>query len=205
MSWRLPHVTERRVSSRTPASQLVNLAGMDVHLVHKRVKNINLRVRPDGTVAVSAPRSVHLSEIERFLASKKDWIERMRKRLAADGGDPFADATPAQQRAWKETVQAFVPLLVEKWEAVLGVKVGTLAYRNMKSRWGSCQPSTGRICINTRLALYPPECLEYVVVHELCHLQERGHGPGFYALMDAALPGWREARDRLKAPPMTHL
>ena len=50
------------------------------------------------------------------------------------------------------------------------MKAQKLAYRNMKSRWGSCQPSTGRICINVRLALYPPECLEYVVVHELCHL-----------------------------------
>ena len=55
----------------------------------------------------------------------------------------------------------------------------------MTSRWGSCQPATGRICINVRLALYPPECLEYVVVHELCHLRERGHGPAFQALMDA--------------------
>ena len=63
--------------------------------------------------------------------------------------------------------------------AILGVRAGKLAYRNMKSRWGSCQPSTGRICINVRLALYPPECLEYVVVHELCHLLVHGHGPGF--------------------------
>ena len=61
----------------------------------------------------------------------------------------------------------------------MGVKAGRLAYRNMTSRWGSCQPATGRICINVRLALYPPECLEYVVVHELCHLRERGHGQRF--------------------------
>lgn len=177
------------------------MAGMDVALTRKRVKNINLRVHADGTVAVSAPPHVGLAQIERFLADKRSWIAQAQARLEQEPEDPLANATPAQKKAWKETVQAFVPLLIQKWEPVLGVRAGALAYRSMKSRWGSCQPSTGRICINTRLALYPPECLEYVVVHELCHLRERGHGPAFYALLDAALPGWRDARDRLKRPP----
>ncbi len=181
--------------------QAVRLAGMDIQLSRKRVKNINLRVRSDGTVAVSAPAWVGLPEIERFVVSKRAWIQRAQRSCAHPSEDPFANATEAQKRAWKETVQAFVPLLVQKWGPVLGVRAGTLAYRSMKSRWGSCQPSTGRICINTRLALYPPECLEYVVVHELCHLRERGHGPAFYALLNAALPDWKEARARLKLPP----
>lgn len=184
-----------------PVTEVAYLAGMEVELTRKRVKNINLRVRRNGTIAVSAPRSVSLTEIERFLASKRSWIEAARERQAVPEVDPFAHASSEQQRAWKETVQAFVPALIEKWEPILGVEAGPLAFRNMKSRWGSCQPSTGRICINTRLALYPPECLEYVVIHELCHLRERGHGPKFYALLDAALPQWKQARDRLKHPP----
>mgnify|MGYP001318615938 CR=1 FL=1 len=72
------------------------------------------------------------------------------------------------------------------------VRSGKIAYRNMTSRWGSCQPSTGRICINIRLALYPPQCLELIVVHELCHLLESGHGPKFKQLMDLFLPDWRD-------------
>ena len=80
----------------------------------------------------------------------------------------------------------------------MGVRAGKVAYRNMTSRWGSCQPSTGRICINVRLALYPPECLEYVVVHELCHLLERGHGPRFHELMDAFMPDWKTRRAKLR-------
>ena len=80
----------------------------------------------------------------------------------------------------------------------MGVHVGKLAYRNMTSRWGSCQTKTGRICINVRLAAYPPQCLEYVVVHELCHLLEPGHGPRFWALVDGFLPTWREAKALLK-------
>lgn len=187
------------------APRIVRVADMDIQLTRKRVKNINLRVRADGTVAVSAPTWVSLQEIERFVVSKRTWIQRAQRSCAHSAEDPFANATEEQKQAWKETVQAFVPLLIQKWEPVLGVRAGKLVYRSMKSRWGSCQPSTGRICINTRLALYPPECLEYVVVHELCHLRERGHGPGFYALLDAALPGWKEARARLKLPPASDL
>ena len=94
-------------------------------------------------------------------------------------------------------MEAFTPALVEKWEPILGVKVQTLAYRKMKSRWGSCQPATGRICINTTLALYPPECLEYVVVHELCHLLVAGHGEEFRTLMTSVMPDWQERRKKL--------
>lgn len=68
----------------------------------------------------------------------------------------------------------------------------------MVSRWGSCNVKTGRICINVQLAAQPPECLEYVVVHELCHLREANHGPRFHALLDAYLPHWRDAERKLR-------
>ena len=113
------------------------------------------------------------------------------KRVACEAG-------PEEVAAWRAVVEACVPALVEAWEPIMGVKAGKLVYRNMTSRWGSCQPATGRICINVRLALYPPECLEYVVVHELCHLLERGHGPRFKALMDAFMPDWRDRRAKLR-------
>ncbi len=108
-------------------------------------------------------------------------------------------ASEEEKREWKQLISAFVPPLIEKWEPVLGVRVGKLAYRNMKSRWGSCTPSTGRICINTRLALYPPECLEYVVVHELCHLRVGGHNKQFWALVESCLPNYKQAKKLLRA------
>jgi predicted metal-dependent hydrolase len=103
-------------------------------------------------------------------------------------------ATPDQVKLWRAVVQDCVPALIAEWEPILGVKAGKLAYRNMRSRWGSCQPSTGRICINVRLALYPPECLEYVVVHELCHLLVPDHSVRFWNCVARALPQWRQLR-----------
>lgn len=182
-----------------PLEELVFVDEFEVWILRKRIKNINLHVKPpDGRIEVSAPLRVGTSFVRAFVREKRDWILRQQKRIAASPQGRAAAASPDEVAQWREVVQAFVPSLIAKWEPIMGVKAGKLAYRNMSSRWGSCQPSTGRICINVRLALYPPECLEYVVVHELCHLLERGHGPRFQALMDAFLPDWRAARAKLR-------
>lgn len=182
-----------------PLEELVFVDEFEVWILRKRIKNINLRVKPpDGRIEVSAPLRVDTSFVRAFVREKRDWILRQQKRIAASPQGRAAAASPDEVAQWREVVQAFVPSLIAKWEPIMGVKAGKIAYRNMTSRWGSCQPSTGRICINVRLALYPPECLEYVVVHELCHLLERGHGPRFHALMDAFLPGWKAIRAKLR-------
>lgn len=185
--------------ARVSAERLLTVDDLEVRVVRKRIKNVNLRVKPpEGQVTVSAPFRTSDAFIEAFVREKRPWIEKQRRRIAASPRAQAAEASPEEVAQWKAVVSSFAPVLVAKWEPIMGVKAGELAYRNMTSRWGSCQPATGRICLNVRLALYPPECLEYVVVHELCHLLERGHGPRFRALMDAFLPGWREARAKLR-------
>lgn len=182
-----------------PLEELVFVDEFEVWILRKRIKNINLRVKPpDGRIEVSAPLRVDTSFVRAFVREKRDWIRKQQERIAASPQGRAAAASPDEVAQWREVVQAFVPPLIAKWEPIMGVKAGKIAYRNMTSRWGSCQPSTGRICINVRLALYPPECLEYVVVHELCHLLECGHGPRFHALMDAFLPDWKAIRAKLR-------
>lgn len=183
----------------SPSGEIAVVDGIEVHIVRKRVKNVNLRIARNGShVDVSAPSWVSDSEVEAFIRSKSAWIASHMAQAAQTPMARAAQATPEEVAAWREAVSACVPALVAAWEPIMGVKAGKLAYRNMTSRWGSCQPATGRICINVRLALYPPECLEYVVVHELCHLLERGHGPRFHQLMDAFMPDWEQRRAKLR-------
>lgn len=180
-------------------TELIFVDDLEVWVTYKRVKNLRMRVQPpDGRIEVSAPPYARRATIEKFVRSKRDWIDKASKRI---GASPMAQAAAASQdevKEWRRVVEACVPPLIAAWEPILGVKAGKLAYRNMKSRWGSCQPETGRICINVRLALYPPECLEYVVVHELCHLLVHGHGPAFHELMDRVMPDWRARRAKLR-------
>ena len=194
-----PMAATRKRPAKTMPPELVFIDGLEVWLTRKAIKNMHLRVKPpDGRIEVSAPLHLPLATIRKFVGEKRDWIERQQREIAQSPRAEAAAATPAEVAQWKAVVAACVPALIEAWEPIMGVKAGKIAYRNMTSRWGSCQPSTGRICINVRLALYPPECLEYVVVHELCHLLERGHGPRFHALMDTFMPDWKERRAKLR-------
>ncbi|WP_165253662.1 SprT family zinc-dependent metalloprotease [Adlercreutzia sp. ZJ304] len=180
-------------------AQLVSVAGFDIWLSRKRIKNMNLRIKPpDGRIEVSAPMHMPMRDIERFITQKQNWIRRQQLAVVNSPAFRAEQASAEEQKEWKAVVSACVPPLVQAWEPIMGVHATKLVYRNMKSRWGSCQPATGRICINTRLALYPPECLEYVVVHELCHLLEGGHGKRFHKLMDSFMPDWRDRRAKLR-------
>ena len=189
----------RRKPARASAPEVLYVDGIEVRLQRKKVKNLNLRIARDGGhVDASAPARMTPADVADFVHRKHDWIEAQMERVSATPMAQASQASKAEVAQWRAVVQACVPALVAAWEPIMGVKAGQLAYRNMTSRWGSCQPSTGRICINVRLALYPPECLEYVVVHELCHLLERGHGPRFHQLMDRFMPDWKQRRDKLR-------
>lgn len=190
-----------RKSSRRSfdASCELQVVDMSVLVTRKSMKSIRLKVTPLGEVRVSAPYNVSDDEIRHMVESRLEWIYSQQQAFANSPQSEAERATKEEQEAWRAVVKACVPSLVEAWEPILGVQVKELTYRNMKSRWGSCQPSTGKICINTRLALYPPECLEYVVVHEMCHLLVANHGPGFKTLLTKVMPDWKRRADKLRA------
>jgi predicted metal-dependent hydrolase len=120
---------------------------------------------------------------------------------------PDSDAQRRHEvlEAWyREQVRAAVPALLQKWEPVLGVQSSRVLVQRMRTQWGSCNPVTGNIRLNTDLAKKPPQCLEYIVVHELAHLIEASHNARFTALLDMFLPNWQQTRDELNRLPVRH-
>ena len=106
--------------------------------------------------------------------------------------------------AWyRRQLHDAIPGLVAAWERRLGVTLSHYFVQRMKTKWGSCNPRAFHIRVNTELAKKPRDLLEYVVVHELAHLREPRHGKAFIALLDAHLPGWRDARAELNALPLS--
>lgn len=90
-----------------------------------------------------------------------------------------------------------VERLMPKWEMTTGLKCVDWKIKNMTTRWGSCNVAKGRIWLNLQLAKKPLRALEYVILHELCHLKEKTHGRAFKAMMDSFMPNWREVRKEL--------
>jgi predicted metal-dependent hydrolase len=107
--------------------------------------------------------------------------------------------------AWyREQLKQAVPPLVARWQQLLGVNVQRFFVQRMKTRWGSCNPRSGSIRLNTELAKKPRACLEYLVVHEMIHLIEPTHNARFVALIDSAMPQWRVVREQLNRLPVRH-
>lgn len=227
---------------------ILNVDGLEipVSVVRKRVKNLNLRVRADGTVTLSIPQHLPLARAREFLDRKGDWIaERVRRNIERRPSPDLAGELPDRIPLWgklvpRDSVQAnsgqaasdrdasgqgapgqtaidqaaldelyrtevlrALPGIVERMEARIGVHAARWSVRVMKTRWGSCTPKTGAIRINARLAAYPLECLEFVVVHELVHLLEPSHNARFRTLLDEFCPDNRGIARRLKQQPIS--
>lgn len=105
---------------------------------------------------------------------------------------------------YREKLKGMIPSLIGKWQEKIGVQVESWGVKKMKTKWGSCMVDKRRIWVNLELAKKTPQCLEYIVVHELLHLLERKHSDRFMSLMDQHLPLWRLTRDELNQTPLGH-
>lgn len=117
----------------------------------------------------------------RPLASLRDGTLRVR--------GSHGDAPAAIERWYRREARGRLELICAREAAALGVQPQRISVRDQRTRWGSCSPS-GSLSFSWRLLLAPVEVLDYVAVHELCHLRELNHSPAFWALLDEARPGW---------------
>lgn len=104
----------------------------------------------------------------------------------------------------RQQLKQEIPLLLEKWQRIIGVTVNEWGIKKMKTKWGTCNIQAKRIWLNLELIKKPPHCLEYVLVHELVHLLERHHNDKFQAYMSRFMPSWRFYKEELKKSLLNH-
>ena len=115
------------------------------------------------------------------------------------------DAREAVLLRWyRSRMREQIPKLITKWEPKIGVTVAEWRIRRMKTRWGTCNSEARRIWLNLELVKKQASCLEYVMVHEMVHLIERGHTERFWELMNNIMPQWRLHRDELNRAPLAY-
>ncbi|MFV0632766.1 M48 family metallopeptidase [Demequina sp.] len=165
-------------------------------LTRKRMRTIRMRIDSATLeIKVSAPHSTPLRRIDELVASKRAWIERARRETARRE-PPLERGHEADALA--EQVRTSLVEMLPLWCERMGVRdEPRISLKVMRTRWGSCNPSLHKINLNVELARRGHDALEYVLVHELCHLFELNHGPRFYALMDRHLPDWRTRKRAL--------
>ena len=182
----------------------------------KGCKRIILRTKPgEDWLNMSVPWRTTQRDILKFLEEHRSWIEAHAKKASVwtpafvpgerhmlfgeyvtlgQGGVPVGEAF----LTWRGSLlMERAMALIGQWAPRMGVAPRRIRLRDMSSRWGSCQTVTHDITLNARLGMKPQVCLEYVVVHELCHLIHPDHSPAFHAEMTRFLPDWKARRTLL--------
>ena len=159
----------------------------------RRARRYILRVRPDGTLRVTIPRGGSRADAVAFMARHLAWVAKERERVREQRVSVPPDLEAELRR---QAAEQLIPRLHEL-AAQHGLHVGRVSIRNQRSRWGSCSRN-GAISLNYRLVLMPPAVAEYVLIHELMHLQEQNHGTRFWRLVERACPGYSESERWLR-------
>jgi hypothetical protein len=170
--------------------------GIAITVTKKKIKNVYLRIKRDGTVTVSAPCTMLDGDVRRFVSERMHWIRkhRMRYELQSADEETKPEMSEKELTVQKADLKHKAELLVAKWEPVMGVTVSGITIRQMKTRWGSCNVKTHHININLALWDKPGECLEYVVIHEMVHILEPSHNKIFWAYVTQYCPNWKQVR-----------
>lgn len=200
--------------------------GIVLSVQRKSVKNINFRMK-QGVLSVSAPIRLSEAMLISAIRARIDWAVAVHQTLTIQPppssnrlwGEYFdlqawiCDHRLHTQKAYRQfqklndsaqmqwiyrhEIHERLPKMVQKWQSIVGKYASDIRLRHMSSRWGSCNVRTAKITLNTRLAVYPERCLEYVLVHELCHLHHANHSGDFWASVEKAMPDYRQWHDLL--------
>ena len=192
-----PEEGQNKGGALVEQGELRSAGGVEYTLIRKRVKNLNLRLAPDGSVRVSAPLRAGAASVDAFVSAHADWVKRAEARHRATEAARAALDPPEKDQClalFKEVSDGVFP----RFEKVLGGKKPVIKVRDMRTRWGSCHPAKRQITLAARLALQPPEAIEYVVVHEYCHFVHPDHQAGFWALVESLLPDYKARRALLR-------
>ncbi len=172
--------------------------GFPVEVVRSSRKTISVEITRDCRVVVRAPKRLSRSDISYFINEKHKWIERHLEQMRRRVGDEQPEKlTPGEIEELKARALPMITQRLRRFVPILGVDYGRVALRCQTSRWGSCS-AKGNLNFNCLLALTPPEVVDYVVVHELCHRREMNHSPRFWAEVAGVLPDYAAGRRWLK-------
>lgn len=165
-------------------------------LIRSRRKTLALEITKDCRVLVRAPLRLSQARIDAFVESHADWIARhleaQRKKAASAPPPP----TAADIAALKVKARAVLPEKVAFWSQKMGVVPTGVKITAARKRYGSCSGKNS-LCFSCFLMNCPEEAIDLVVVHELCHIKVRNHGPAFYALLGQYLPDYKERKKLL--------
>ncbi|MCM1570116.1 MAG: M48 family metallopeptidase [Roseburia sp.] len=172
-----------------------------IQVVRSNRKTIALQIDERQIITVRAPFRMADEEVRRFVEERSGWIEKhlqiMERRAKEQESQGLTKLTPEEIRRLADRAVEYIPGRVALYAPRVHVDYGRITIRNQRSRWGSCS-AKGNLNFNCLLMLAPPEVIDYVVVHELCHRLEMNHSVEFWKQVERVMPDYKKHRLWLK-------
>lgn len=170
-----------------------------VRIERSRRRSIVLSVNSKAEVILKVPYRTTNAEIKRILFERQDWIRThvARVRSARASAGTLAPLADEELRQLSYQAAQYIPPRVAMYAERIGVSYGRITIRHQRTRWGSCS-TKGNLNFNCLLMLTPPEVIDYVIVHELCHRKEMNHSARFWALVASILPDYARQKRWLR-------
>ncbi len=171
-------------------------------LIRSDRKSYAVSISPEGKITVRVPLGTSDRDVSHILTDRQHWIiTRYLEQQSRQAAKPVSDLTPAQRAALTQryiaAAKEYFPKRAAYFQQFTGGTYNRITIRDQKTRWGSCS-AKGTLSFNWRLMLAPPSILDYVVVHELCHLTHMNHSSAFWQAVEKVCPDYRTARKWLK-------
>lgn len=164
----------------------------------KRASKMRLCVFFGGILQVVIPHGFPIKKMEKFIYEKSDWIFEKIKIMEKKKFNPiFHKHSKFEYKKKKREALKIVEKKVEEFSKIYGFSYGKISVRNSKSRWGSCSAKKN-LNFNYKVMFLPEELLDYIIIHELCHLKEMNHSVKFWDLVSKIAPNYREIRNKMK-------
>ena len=169
---------------------------MNYTVIHSNRKTLALQIK-NGELIVRAPRRMSLATIERFVAEHEKWINKHLAKAEKQRAEALPVLSPEELQELTERARRVFSERVTYFAPIVGVDYARISIRHQGTRWGSCS-AKGNLNFNCLLLLAPPEVLDSIVVHELCHRKEMNHSPRFYAEVYRVCPDYDACHAWLK-------
>ena len=162
-------------------------------VVRCKRKSYGIVIDEDGKVTVRIPLRGSMVVARKLVLDKQGWIlkkiqlQKHRKKIRDAQEVQSASKYTPQQRAglekrYRQAAKEYIPKRADYYASKLGVTYERIRIAEQKTRWGSCS-GKGTLSFNWKLMLAPPKVLDYVILHEVCHLREMNHSPLFWKLV----------------------
>ena len=158
-----------------------------------------MQITEDKKILIKVPRWLPEYRLNSFITEKRDWIIKTYESIPSPRELSIREQNQldALEKRYRKAAKEYIPARVAYFHQFTGGTYAKIVIRDQKTRWGSCS-SNKTLSFNYRLMLAPPQILDYVIVHELCHLKHMNHSPEFWTSVEAVLPDYKTRRKWLK-------